>query len=122
MIQPTLMSFMDIRSGLKGQERDGNNTTPTKATDCREGLGASSITPFSPEHGDGRVRAPMRGSPEHLLLHEAQVLTKGRDGSRHRKRLVRDESVEPRKGGEKPRGRDEPRLTGKCEVGRKSRP
>ena len=116
------MSFMGIRSGLKGQERDGSNTTPTKATDCREGLGASSTTPFSPEHGDGRVRAPMRGSPEHLLLHEAQVLTKGRDGSRHRKRLARDEGLEPRKCEEKPRGRDEPSLTGKSETGSKSQP
>ena len=97
---------MDIRSGLKGQERVGETTPSKSARDCREGLGASSQTTFSPEHGEGRVRPPMRRSPEHLLLHEAQVLTKGRDGSKHRKRLRRAEGLEPRKGAEKPGGRD----------------
>merc|ERR1711867_240829 len=99
---------MDIRSGLKGQERAGDTTPSRKATDCRVGLGSSSQSSFSPEHGEERVRPPMRGSPEHLLLHEARVITKGRDGSRHRKRLMRAEGLEPRKGVEKPEGRDEP--------------
>ena len=102
--------------------RVGHNVTPTKATNCREGLGASSKTSFSPEHGEERVRPPMRGSPEHLLLHEARVMTKGRDGSRHRKRLMRAEGLGPRKSVEKPGGRDEPAGTGKSGTGNKSQP
>ena len=75
MFQPTLMSFMDIRSGLKGQERVGSITPSKPAKDFREGQGASSQPNISPEHGEGRVRPPMRGSPEHLLLQKAKVLT-----------------------------------------------
>ena len=104
LIQPTLVFFMDIRSGLQGQERVG--TTPSRpANNCREGQGACRETTFSPEHGEGRVRPPMRGSPEHLLLQEAQALTKGSEGSGHRKRFKGAEGLEPREGKGKPRGR-----------------
>ena len=99
---------MDIRSGLKGQERAGNVTPSRQATDCRVGLGASSQSSVSPEHGKERVRPPMRGSPEHLLLQEAWVTTKGRDGSRHRKRLRGAESLEPWQGTTNPGGRKGP--------------
>ena len=122
MIQPTLVSFMDIRSGLKGQERAGNVTPSRQATDCRVGLGASSQPSFSPEHGEERVRPPMRGSPEHLLLQEARVTTKGRDGSRHRKRLRGAESLEPKESGEKPGGRNESSISRQSETGNKGRP
>ena len=105
MIQPTLMSFMDIRSGLKGQERVGSQTPPKQAKDLREGQGALSEHIISPEHGEGRVRPPMRGSPEHLLLHEAKVLTKGRKVSEGRKMFEGAESLESRKGKAKPGGK-----------------
>ena len=122
MFQPTLVSFMDIRSGLKGKERVGVTTPSKTARDCREGLGASSQTSFSPEHGEGRVRPPMRGSPEHLLLQEAQVAAKGRDGSRHRKRLRGAESLEPKESGEKPGGRNGLSVHRQSETGNKGRP
>ena len=105
MIQPTLMSFMDIRSGLKGQERVGSQTPPKQAKDLREGQGALSEHNISPEHGEGRVRPPMRGSPEHLLLHEAKVLTKGRKVSECRKKFEGAESLESRKDKAKPGGK-----------------
>ena len=108
MIQPTLMSFMDIRGGLKGQGRVGSQETPSKeAKDLREGQGALGSDIISPEHGEGRVRPPMRGSPEHLLLHEAKVLTKGRKVSQYRKRFEGAESMEPRQGIVKPGGKQD---------------
>ena len=106
MIQPTLVSFMDIRSGLKGQERVGSQTPPKQAKDLREGQGALGKHNISPEHGEGRVRPPMRGSPEHLLLHEAKVLTKGRKVSQYRKRFEGAESMETRQGTAKPGGKE----------------
>ena len=48
----------------------------------------------------------MRGSPEHLLLHEAKVLTKGRKVSQYRKRFEGAESKETRQGTAKPGGRE----------------
>ena len=47
----------------------------------------------------------MRGSPEHLLLHEAKVLTKGRKVSQYRKRFEGAESMETRQGTAKPGGK-----------------
>ena len=47
----------------------------------------------------------MRGSPEHLLFQEANVLTEGREGSRYRKRSKGAEGLEPRQDTEKPGGR-----------------
>ena len=114
MIQPTLMSFMDIRGGLKGQGRVGSQVTPSKeAKDLREGQGALGSDIISPEHGEGRVRPPMRGSPEHLLLHEAKVLTKGRKVSEGKKMFEGAESLESRKGKAKPGGKKSLRNTEK---------
>ena len=104
LIKPTLVSFMDIRSGLQGQERVGTATS-TPARNCRKGQEACKESIFSPEHGEERVRPPMRGSLEHLLLQEAQVLTKGSNRSQSRKRPKGAESMELGEGLGKPGGR-----------------
>ena len=76
MIQPTLVSFLGAKSRLEGQERVGRKALLVRTS--REGKGACMITTVSPGNGVGRVRPPMRGNLEHLLLHEAQALAKDR--------------------------------------------
>ena len=48
----------------------------------------------------------MRGCPEHLLLHEAKVLTKGRKVSQYRKTFEGAENMESRQGTAKPGGKE----------------
>ena len=82
MIQPTLVSFMDIRGRLKGhQEAPRQQMSSKPGHNQREGLGPSEE--FSTPGGNGKERArpPMKGSPEHLLFQEAKIVARGRDRS-----------------------------------------
>ena len=78
MIQPTLVSFMDIRSGLKGHMRSPRREVTSSPGSChREGQGPCEESTTTYGFGQERTRPPMKGSPEHLLLQEARVVTGG---------------------------------------------
>ena len=76
MKQLTLVSFLGARCRLEGQERVGRKSSPTRTS--REGQEACLTPVISSGDWARRVRPPMRGSPEHLLLQEAQALVKDR--------------------------------------------
>ena len=107
MIQPTLASFLGVRSGLEGQERGGRKTVTSPTRPGREGQGACQGTSTSPGHGEGRARPLMRGSPEHLLLHEAKALVKDRGKPRQARGKVEAETWSHRRGRRSPGGSGE---------------
>ena len=87
MIQPTLTSFMSVRSGLKGpQDKEGGQSKPSnpfKTQAQGQGLPEEANTDSLGEFGEGGGRpwVTLPGSPEHNLLSEARV---GNPGVGHR--------------------------------------
>ena len=79
-IQPTLRSFIGLKSGLEGSRKAAKKETTSDP-------GNTDVVGKRPQHfletedswrfGLERSKAVLKGSPEHLLLKEAKILSQG---------------------------------------------
>ena len=87
MLQPTMSSFLSLRSGFKGS--GGQRTQQITTSDVSNQEVTGQGPPTGPTTGNLKIfgegerkpRTLLKGSPEHNLLKEAQVLEIGESHS-----------------------------------------
>ena len=98
LLQPTLSSFLSLKSGLKGsggkraREPSPSSEPSQQVTGKGPQAGPTTGNLQMFGEGEGRPRVVLKGSPEHNLLHEAKVLVIGESYSQGQDREGRGSS------------------------------